>query len=87
MLAQAGVYANTGSACASKALKTSPVLTAIGIRPDLAQGSLVFTLDHANSTQEIDYTLETLLRVVSRLRMLSPIWGRKEPIASGGVCV
>ena len=38
MLNQEGIYANTGSACASKALKTSPVLVAIGIRPDLAQG-------------------------------------------------
>jgi cysteine desulfurase len=36
MLAQAGIYTNTGSACASKALKTSPVLGAIGIRADLA---------------------------------------------------
>jgi cysteine sulfinate desulfinase/cysteine desulfurase-like protein len=41
MLAQAGIYSNTGSACASKALKTAPVLGAIGIRADLAQGSTV----------------------------------------------
>ncbi len=33
MLSQEGIYANTGSACASKALKTSPVLVAIGIDP------------------------------------------------------
>lgn len=44
ILNQSGMYANTGSACASKALKTSLVLVAIGIPPDLAQGSVVFAL-------------------------------------------
>jgi len=34
MLTGEGIYANTGSACASKALKTSPVLVAIGVPPD-----------------------------------------------------
>jgi cysteine desulfurase len=37
MLSSQGIYANTGSACASKALKTSPVLGAIGINPEVAQ--------------------------------------------------
>ena len=46
MLSREGIYASTGSACASKALKTSPVLVAIGIPPDLAQGSIVFTLEY-----------------------------------------
>jgi cysteine desulfurase len=79
LLAQAGIYANTGSACASKALKTSPVLTAIGVPPALAQGSLVFTLDKSNSPEEIAYVLERLPAAVDRLRMLSPIWGKAVP--------
>jgi len=74
MLAQAGIYSNTGSACASKALKTSPVLGAIGIRADLAQGSTVFTINRNNSVAEIKYVLEKLPPVVDRLRQLSPIW-------------
>ena len=49
MLSRDGIYANTGSACASKALKVSPVLTSIGIPAALAQGSIVFTLDPSNS--------------------------------------
>jgi cysteine desulfurase len=74
MLNQEGICVNTGSACASKALKTSPVLVAIGIRPDLAQGSIVFTLDSTNTAEEIAYVLGKLSSVVEQLRSLSPIW-------------
>ncbi len=74
MLNQEGIYANTGSACASKALKTSPVLVAIGVRPDLAQGSIVFTLDSRNSVEDIEYVLEKFPQVVKKLRSLSPVW-------------
>ena len=74
MLNQEGIYVNTGSACASKALKTSPVLVAIGIAPDLAQGSIVFTMDNSNTVKEIEYVLEKLPFAVGKLRSLSPIW-------------
>jgi len=77
MLAGEGIYTNTGSACASKALKTSPVLGAIGIRADLAQGSTVFTIDAGNTVEEIEYVLEKLPAVVERLRSFSPIWGKQ----------
>jgi len=78
MLNQHGIYSNTGSACASKALKTSPVLVAIGTPPDLAQGSIVFTMDGSNKIEEIEYVLEKLCLAVEKLRSLSPIWKRKE---------
>ena len=77
LLSQQGIYANTGSACASKALKTSPVLVAIGVRADLAQGSIVFTLDAGNSVEEVEYVLEKLPVAVEKLRQLSPIWIEK----------
>ena len=80
MLNQDGIYANTGSACASKALKTSPVLVAIGIRPELAQGSIVFTLNSSNTMEDIEYALEKFPLVVEKLRSLSPIW-RKTLVA------
>jgi cysteine desulfurase len=86
MLAQAGIYTNTGSACASKALKTSPVLGAIGIRADLAQGSTVFTIDAGNTVEEIDHVLEKLPAVVDRLRSFSPIWGKEIPEYEEDVC-
>ena len=79
-LNQEGIYVNTGSACASKALKTSPVLVAIGVEPDLAQGSIVFTLDTSNTVEEMEYVLEKLPLAVERLRSLSPI--RREKTAA-----
>jgi cysteine desulfurase len=76
MLSQKGIYANTGSACASKALKVSPVLGAIGLPPELAQGSIVFTLDSNNRPEEVDYVLENLPQAVARLRSFSPVWAK-----------
>lgn len=87
MLSQAGIYANTGSACASKVLKTSPVLVAIGIPADIAQGSVVFTLDQSNSKEEIDHVLDKLPPIIDRLRMMSPVWGRKAPVQTEATCV
>lgn len=77
MLTQEGIYANTGSACASKALKTSPVLVAIGMPPDLAQGSIVFTLNNSNTFEEIEYVLKKLPLAVEKLRSFSPVWREK----------
>ncbi len=74
MLNQQGVYANTGSACASKSLKTSPVLVALGVPPEIAQGSVVFTMDSSNTLEEVDYVTEQLQLAADRLRALSPIW-------------
>jgi len=74
MLNQQGVYANTGSACASKSLKTSPVLVALGVPPEVAQGSVVFTMDSSNTLEEVEYVTEQLEQVADRLRALSPIW-------------
>ncbi len=86
MLTQGGIYANTGSACASKALKISHVLGTIGIPADLAQGSVVFTLDRTNTAEEIDYVLEKLPAAVERLRSFSPIWEKEMPVQEEGVC-
>ena len=74
MLSMEGIYANTGSACASKALKVSPVLTAIGVPPEMAQGSIVFTFDTTNTEEDVNYILERFPQIVSRLRSMSPLW-------------
>jgi len=76
-LSSQGIYANTGSACASKALKTSPVLGAIGIPPEVAQGSLVFTLSRDNREDEVNQVLEHLPQAVENLRSFSPVWRKK----------
>jgi cysteine desulfurase len=84
MLSRDGIYASTGSACASKALKTSPVLVAIGVRPDLAQGSLVFTLNGDNREEDVRQVLEKLPGAVERLRSFSPVWRQKMTAGAGG---
>jgi cysteine desulfurase len=82
-LSSQGIYANTGSACASKALKTSPVLGAIGIRPEVAQGSLVFTLSRDNRDDEVSHVLEHLPPAVEKLRSFSPVWRKKMAAGAG----
>lgn len=72
MLEAKGIYAASGSACSSKALKSSPVLLSIGISTHLAQGSVVFTLGEGTNEKEIDYLNESLPQIIKRLREISP---------------
>jgi cysteine desulfurase len=78
MLAAKGIYAASGSACSSKALKSSPVLLAIGIPTGTAQGSVVFSAGEGNTSDDIDYVLNEFPMIVQRLREISPYakgWG------------
>jgi len=84
LLNRVGIYANTGSACASKALKVSPVLCAIGLTPDVAQGSIVFTFSRDNGIEDVQHVLEHLPQAVDRLRSFSPVWRKKMAAVSGG---
>lgn len=84
LLNRQGIYANTGSACASKALKVSPTLCALGIPPDVAQGSLVLTLHSSHREEDVDYVLEELPQAVEKLRSFSPVWRKKMAAVSGG---
>ena len=74
MLDDAGIAASTGSACSSKKLMPSHVLLAIGLRPEDAHGSLRLTLGRENSKEEVEYVLETLPKIVKKLREISPMW-------------
>jgi cysteine desulfurase len=70
----AGVACSSGSACTTGSLEPSHVLTAMGIPEDLARGSMRLTVGTDNTGDQIDYFLETLPGIVSRLRSLSPTW-------------
>jgi len=70
-----GIAASTGSACSTKSLEPSHVLTAIGLKPEEAHGSLRLTLGRFNTKKEIDYTCKVIPKVVERLRKISPIKG------------
>lgn len=50
-----GIYVSTGSACSSKKLKVSGVLTAMGIRPQVAEWAVRFSLSPHTTEEEIDY--------------------------------
>lgn len=74
MLDQMGICSSTGSACSSGSLDPSHVLSAIGVPPEIAQGSLRLTLGDANSEEDIDYVLDVLPEVVGKLRAISPFY-------------
>jgi cysteine desulfurase len=84
LLSSKGVAASSGSACTSRALKASHVLTAMGISAELAQGSLLFTLGLNNSDEDVDYVLEVLPPVVDRLRQMSPLYAKFIKEQGGG---
>jgi cysteine desulfurase len=76
----AGVAASSGSACTSGSLEPSHVLTAMGIPEDLARGSMRLTVGHDNTMEQIDYLLDILPGIVSRLRSLNPTWPERAAI-------
>lgn len=71
-----GVAVSTGSACSSGALEASHVITALKRAPELAQGSIRFSLSRYTTEEEIDYTLKVVPEVVERLREMSPAYKR-----------
>jgi len=67
----AGIEASTGSACASGSLEPSHVLMAIGVGPELAHGSIRFSLGWGTSEEDVDYIVEVLPPIIGRLRAMS----------------
>lgn len=74
MLDQNGIYASSGSACSSGSQEASHVLLATGLPSQLAHSSLRFSLNEDNSEKDVDYILEKLPAIISRLRDFSPVW-------------
>jgi cysteine desulfurase len=66
-----GIAASTGSACASEALESNPVMEAIGAEADLAHTALRLSLSRFTTDEEIDYTIDVLKNAVTRLRAIS----------------
>jgi cysteine desulfurase len=64
-----GIAASSGSACSSGTLKSSPVLAAMGIPPDYAQGAVRFSLGWQTSAADIEHVLAVLPGIVARLRL------------------
>ena len=77
MLDMCGISVSTGSACSSKSLEPSHVLSALGIPVEKIHGSLRFTVGDFTTKEDLDYTVECLVKIVERLRMMSPISAEK----------
>ena len=77
MLDAFGISISTGSACSSKSLVPSHVLEAIGISITKMNGTVRFTVGDFTMKEDIDYVVETLVKVVARLRELSPVTGQE----------
>ncbi|MEM3403074.1 MAG: cysteine desulfurase family protein [Nitrososphaeria archaeon] len=71
-----GIMASTGSACSSKTLEPSHVLMAIVPNEVEAHGSLMLTLGRDNRIEEVDQVSTVIKDVVSKLRAMSPLWGK-----------
>ena len=75
-LASRGIAASSGSSCLTEAGKPSHVLTAMGTPPELARGSLLFSIGPDNTVDEIDQVIAAFPVVVRGLRRISPEQGR-----------
>lgn len=78
MLDMKGVAASSGSACTSGSLDPSHVLLAIGLKHEIAHGSLRLSIGDFTTEEDIDYVLEVLGPIVQRLREMSPLYEEVE---------
>jgi cysteine desulfurase len=68
------VAVSSGSACTSATLEPSYVLKALGVGEDLAHTSIRFGLGRFNTEEEVDYVVDKMVQVVTKLRELSPLY-------------
>lgn len=74
MLDLNGICASSGSACTSGSLDPSHVLLSIGLKHEVAHGSLRLSIEEDVTDEDVDYILEVVPKVVERLRSMSPVW-------------
>lgn len=68
-----GIAVSTASACTSLSLQPSHVLRAMGVPDEIAHGTIRFSFGKNITKDDIDYTIKTLVKVVKKLRAISPI--------------
>ena len=71
-----GLAVSTGAACSSGAIEPSHVLTAMGLPPERARGSLRFSLGKQTTPDDVDFALNLIPQTLARLRELSPIYNK-----------
>lgn len=73
-----GIAASSGSACTSGSLDPSHVLLAIGLKHEIAHGSLRLSIGDFTTEEDVDYVLSELPGIVQRLRDMSPLYEEVE---------
>ena len=73
LLDMKGVEASSGSACTSGSLDPSHVLLAIGLKHEIAHGSLRISYGEQNTLEDAKYIVDTLKEIVTKLRDMSPL--------------
>lgn len=76
MLDAFGICASSGSACTSGSLDPSHVLLSIGLKHEVAHGSLRLSFGEDATREDAEYILSVLPGIVERLRIMSPLWER-----------
>ena len=74
--------ASSGAACTSGSLDPSHVLLSLGLKHEVAHGSLRLSINNQNTEEDIDYILEWVPKVIEELRSMSPVW---EKITKGEI--
>jgi cysteine desulfurase len=72
-----GIQVSTGSACASGSLEPSHVLLATGVEPELAHGSIRFSVGRETTEADVDYVLERLPPIMQKIRSMSTVYGKR----------
>ena len=67
-LEERGIYVSTGSACSSNHPAISGTLKAIGVKPELLDSTVRFSLSVESTREEADYVLEQLAELLPMLR-------------------
>jgi cysteine desulfurase len=73
-----GFAVSTGSACFSRSLEASHVITGIGGDHERAHGSIRFTFGRYNTVEDVDTVVQALAEIVEELRSISPLGKNEE---------